>query len=214
MAESGFRPEHFARVDTSDDSLFYDQPRLVKHIDESASASLAEFFRSVIPAGSLVLDLMSSYASHLPSEAGFAGVVGLGMNVVELVENPQLTAGLVHDLNRVPALPFADGVFDACLITVSVQYLTDPIPVFAEIGRVLRPGAPCLVSFSNRMFPTKAVAIWRALGDGDHARLVAHYFNQSGAFDAPRFADLSPNPGLTDPLFAVVARRPPPGAPA
>jgi SAM-dependent methyltransferase len=208
MTESGLRPEHVARVDTSDDSLFYDQPRLVKHIDEPASAALAGFLRSVIPAGSLVLDLMSSYASHLPPDAGFAGVVGLGMNVVELIENPQLSAGLVHDLNRVPALPFADRAFDACLITVSVQYLTHPVPVFADIGRVLRPGAPCVISFSNRMFPTKAVAIWRALGDRDHARLVAHYFNQSGAFDPPQVADLSPNPGLTDPLFAVVARRP------
>jgi hypothetical protein len=58
------------------------------------------------------------------------------------------------------------------------------------------------------MFPTKAVAIWRAVGDADHARLVAHYFNQSGGFQPPRFADLSPQPGVSDPLFAVVANRP------
>jgi SAM-dependent methyltransferase len=161
----------------------------------------------VLPPGGLILDLMSSFASHLPEGVAFGGVVGLGLNAVELAANPQLTAGVVHDLNRVPSIPFADGRFDACLITVSVQYLVRPIEVFAEIARVLRSGAPCIVSFSNRMFPTKAVAIWRAFGDQDHARLIAHYFNQSGGFDAPRLSDLSPMPGTSDPLFAVTAVR-------
>ncbi len=150
---------------------------------------------------------MSSYASHLPPGVAFGLVVGLGLNAVELAQNPQLGAAIVHDLNRLPGLPFADGVLDACLITVSVQYLIQPVAVFAEIARVLRPGSPCIVTFSNRMFPTKAVAIWRAVGDADHARLVAHYFNQSGGFEPPRIADLSPQPGVTDPLFAVVANR-------
>lgn len=182
-------------------------PRLVKHIDEPACAALSELFRRVLPDGGLILDLMSSYASHLPTDASFRGVIGLGLNAVELGANSQLSGAVIHDLNRMPMVPFADGRFDACLITVSVQYLLRPIEVFADVARVLRPGAPCIVSFSNRMFPTKAVAIWRAVGDEDHARLVAHCFNQSGGFDAPRFADLSPMPGRSDPLYAVVAHQ-------
>jgi SAM-dependent methyltransferase len=207
MSRHGFGPEHFARIDSSDDARFYDVPRLVKHIDEPACAALAQFFRSLLPPGGLILDLMSSYASHLPEDASLRGLVGLGLNAVELASNPQLSAGVIHDLNRVATLPFADRSFDACLLTVSVQYLMQPVAVFADIARTLRPGAPCIVAFSNRMFPTKAVAIWRSLGDEDHARLVAHYFDRSGGFAAPRFADLSPMPGRSDPLYVVVAER-------
>jgi len=207
MARDGFASEHFGRVDPAADALFYEMPRLVKHIDEPACAALARHLRRVLPAGGAILDLMSSYASHLPDGVSFGSVIGLGMNATELAANPQLTAGVIHDLNRVPAIPFADRTFDACLITVSVQYLTRPVEVFADIARALAPGAPCIVSFSNRMFPTKAVAIWRALGDADHARLIARYFAAAGGFDAPSFDDLSPLPGRSDPLFAVSARR-------
>lgn len=209
MSPAGFGPEHFARVDPTDDALFYEAPRLVKHIDEPACIALAQFFASMLPRGGRILDLMSSYASHLPADVPFGAVIGLGLNAVELARNTQLSAAIVHDLNRLPAVPFADQAFDACLISVSVQYLTQPVEVFAHISRVLRPGAPFIVSFSNRMFPTKAVAVWRALSDEDHAQLIAHYFNQSGGFEAPRFADLSPRPGMSDPLFVVVANRPP-----
>jgi SAM-dependent methyltransferase len=161
----------------------------------------------MLPAGGHVLDLMSSCISHLPPEPELASVTGLGMNAVELQANPRLTERVVHDLNRDPRIPFADARFDACLIAVSVQYLVHPIEVFAEIGRALKPGAPCIVSFSNRCFWTKAVAIWRALSDENHARLVGLYFRLSGAFEEAVCDDLSPNPGRTDPLFAVTARR-------
>jgi SAM-dependent methyltransferase len=215
VTRGGFAAEHFARLDSAADALFYEMPRLVKHIDEPACAALARHFERVLPAGGAILDLMSSYASHLPDGVAFGAVIGLGMNPAELAANPRLTAGVIHDLNRVPALPFADRRFDACLITVSVQYLIRPVEVLAEVARVLAPGAPCIVAFSNRMFPTKAVAIWRALGDGDHARLVAHYFAAAGGFDPASFDDLSPMPGRTDPLYAVTARRAPAGgAPA
>jgi SAM-dependent methyltransferase len=212
MARGGFASEHFARVDPADDALFYEMPRLVKHIDEPACGALARHFAGVLPAGGAILDLMSSYASHLPDDVAFGAVIGLGLNAAELATNPQLSASVIHDLNRVPAIPFADRAFDACLITVSVQYLTRPVEVFADVARVLAPGAPCIVSFSNRMFPTKAVAIWRALGDEDHARLVAHYFVASGGFEAPTVADLSPMAGRSDPLYAVSARRSPAGS--
>jgi len=195
MAEAGgrLRPEYFERDDESDDALFYAQPRLVTHIDEPAIAALTGWFRDRLPAGGDVLDLMSSCVSHLPTDVAYRRVAGLGMNQVEL--------------DAKPALPYDDASFDACLITVSVQYLIRPLEVFAEIARVLRPGGLCAVSFSNRMFPTKAVAVWRALDDEGHGKLVDLYFRLAGRFDDPEIHDLSPAPGRSDPMFAVMARR-------
>ena len=153
-------PHHLQRQDNSDDAVFYAEPRLVKHIDEPACAALTNFFTGILPPTGEILDLMSSYASHLPREAGYKSVVGLGMNEIELQANQQLSSYLVHNLAINPKLPFEDNSFDACIITVSVQYLVHPITVFKEIGRVLRPNCSCIVSFSNRCFPTKAVNIW------------------------------------------------------
>ena len=143
-----------------------------------------------------------------PDDPAPGPVTGLGMNATELAANPRLAAALVHDLNAIPSLPFADACFDAVLIAVSVQYLTQPVAVFADIARVLRPGGVCAVSFSNRCFPTKAVALWRGTGDGEHVWLVQEYFRRAGGFAPAGFEDLSPNAAMTgDPLFGVSARR-------
>ena len=145
---------------------------------------------------------MSSYASHLPGELSFNNVVGLGMNEAELSNNPQLTDFVIQDLGQNHILPFDDNSFDACVINVSVQYLVKPIDVFQEIARVLRPDCPCIVSFSNRCFPTKAVAIWHQLSDVEHAP-VSHYFAASGGYDPCTIGDVSPKGSTTDPLFIV-----------
>ena len=206
-ADNPFLPQHFAREDEAGDEQFYSIPRIVAHIDDEAIGALSAFYARTLTPGGDVLDLMSSCISHLPDDLSLASVTGLGMNAVELEANERLTARVVHDLNRDPRLPFADARFDACMIAVSVQYLIRPIEVFAEIGRVLKPGAPCIVSFSNRCFWTKAVAVWRALNDEGHGKLVAMYFDLSERFEAPEAHDLSPAPGRTDPMFAVTARR-------
>lgn len=207
MTDVELGPEHFRRVDETDDALFYQGPRLVTHIDEPAIAALGAHYRAMLPEGGDIIDLMSSCVSHLPDDVPYRSVTGLGMNAVELDANQRLTRRIVHDLNRTPVLPFEAASFDACAIAVSVQYLARPIAVFAEIARVLRPEAPCVVSFSNRMFPTKAVAVWRAAGDLDHGRLIEHYFIEAGGFGEPELEDLSPQPRKSDPLFVVVARR-------
>lgn len=199
-------PEYFARQDESPDDEFYREPRLVTHIDDAAIAALMAFYGEVIPDGAFVLDLMTSWVSHLPPAKALAGVAGLGMNAVELGHNPALTERVVQDLNRDPHLPWEDARFDAAVVTVSVQYLTSPVDVFAEVGRVLRPGAPFVVVYSNRCFPTKAVAVWRSLNSHAHADLIGLYFRLSGLFTMPQAYDLSPGPGQ-DPLFAVVAHR-------
>ena len=157
-------------------------PRLVVHIDDAAIAGLRQYFGEVLQPGAAILNLMSSWRSHLPDDTQFPWVAGLGLNPVELAENPQLTQRVVHDLNFDSHLSFDDAEFYAVLLTVSVQYLVRPVEVFAEVGRVLRPGGQFSVSFSNRMFPTKAVHIWRASNDSQHLQLVMEYMGEAGCF--------------------------------
>lgn len=204
--DSPLRAEHFRRVDETDDSLFYREARLVTHIDDAAIAAVSRFYGQLIPAGSKVLDLMTSWVSHLPVGLNLAGVAGLGMNRTELDQNPVLTERVVQDLNQQPVLPWEGATFDAAVVTVSVQYLTDPVAVFAEVGRVLKPEAPFAVSYSNRCFPTKAVAVWQTLNNREHAELIGLYFRLSGRFEQAQAYDISPGPG-SDPMFVVVGRR-------
>lgn len=206
MTQQPFKPEYFVRQDESPDRDFYREPRLVVHIDERAISAAGALYAEILPAGGEILDLMSSWRSHLPPAFPINRLVGLGMNAVELRENPQLDAYTVHDLNRDPHLPFSSNQFDGVINTVSVQYLTRPLEIFAEVYRVLRPGCPFIVTFSNRCFPTKAVRIWSALDDQEHTQLVAAYFRQSGPWADLHFEDRSGSPrGLGDPLFGVYA---------
>lgn len=194
----------FARIDPSDDHYFYAYERKVVHIEAGAIEALRAHYADVLPAGGTVLDLMSSWRSHLPD--GLGPVTGLGMNAPEMADNPALTDFVVHDLNLNPVLPYADGTFDAVVCAVSVQYLTKPVEVFTDVRRVLKPGAPLVVSFSNRCFPTKAVAIWRSTGDRDHIQLVGVYLRSAG-FDDVRAANL---PSPDDPVYVVEGRAPSP----
>jgi SAM-dependent methyltransferase len=214
MSASPFKPEHFQRMDEAPDAEFYSQPRFVVHIDEGAIEATRRVYQSLLPAGGRILDLMSSWRSHLPSNGGYSAVVGLGMNAAEMAANPQLTSYVVQDLNRDPRLPFDAGAFDAAVNTVSVQYLTQPLAVFSDVYRVLRPGAPYVVTFSNRCFPTKAVSIWRALNDEGHAELIAAYFRYSAPWVDIHALDRNPGAYDADPLYAVYARKSPASDPA
>jgi SAM-dependent methyltransferase len=204
----GLPPGAFAKIDTEQDELFYQEPRFVFHIDEGAVAALTKFYRAALPAGGVLLDLMSSWVSHLPPEIAFCEVIGHGMNAAELAANRRLARYFVQDLNRDPALPLPDNSIDAAMIAVSIQYLEWPVAVLREVARVLRPGGPLVVSFSNRCFWTKAVAIWRTLSDEAHAALVAMYLREAGfaAVEAHRLVEGEED--AADPMTAVVGRAP------
>ena len=195
----------YARHDESPDEDFYGFPRKVVHIDEGAIAALERRYADVLPPDGRILDLMSSWRSHLPGGLRFRGVVGLGMNAEEMAENTQLTSSIVHDLNRDPRLPFGDREFDAAVCAVSIQYMTSPLPVFQEVRRVLQPGAPFVVSFSNRCFPTKAVAVWLNATDWQHVELVRAYFGAAGGWVDVTEEEWSRG-DMGDPLYAVWAR--------
>jgi len=188
----------FARLDPSDDARFYAVDRKVVHIEQGAIDALRARYSELLRPGATVLDLMSSWRSHLPD--GLGRVVGLGMNQPELEDNPQLDEWIVHDLNRTPALPFADDEFDAVVCAVSVQYLVRPVEVLTDVRRVLRPGGPVVISFSNRCFPTKAVAVWLNSSDRQHCALVRTYLESAG-FTAVSDQQV---PTPDDPLYVVV----------
>jgi len=197
----------FRRQDETPDAEFYHHPRFVTHIDDRAIAAVTQLYREYFPPDSALLDLMSSWVSHLPPEVPYRRVVGLGMNEAELKANPRLASFVVQDLNQQPALPFADDEFDGAAICVSIDYLTQPVAVLRELARVLRPNAPLVITFSNRCFPSKAVAAWHALDDRGHLALVRQYIAAAGGWQAIELLDRSPlPPGRSDPLFAVVAR--------
>jgi SAM-dependent methyltransferase len=200
--------EWFDRIDASPDAHFYAAPRLVTHIDDTTIAALTACYARVLPAGADLLDLMSSWVSHLPP-LRFGRVTGLGMNAVELAENPRLDARVVHDLNADPRLPFPDASFDAVLNAVSIQYLVRPIEVYAEAARVLRPGGVSIVAMSHRCFPTKAVRAFHVLARDERLALVARYHEAAGGFERIEAQDASPAAG--DPLWIVTAHRAAPG---
>ena len=197
-----------------DDSDFYASPRFVHHVDEGFRERLTALYRREIPAGARVLDLMSSWVSHLPpaSETNYSRVVGHGLNREELAANDRLDDWFVRNLNADQSLPFADDSFDAVLNAVSVQYLQFPTAVLREVARVLAPGGVVVVSFSNRLFPQKAVRAWRTASMDERADLVCRYLDAAGVADddavgAFRLVEtVRETPATGDPFYAVVAR--------
>jgi SAM-dependent methyltransferase len=203
----------FSRQDEADDANFYAMPRMVVHLDDKAVSLVKDIARRYMPPMHVrVLDLMSSFRSHLPEDRPYHEVIGLGMNASEMQANPQLTRSLVHDLNKYPQLPFATSSFDVVINTVSIQYLTQPMAVYREVSRVLRPAGVSIVIFSDRMFPTKAVRVWREGDDEDHIALIQEYHRLAGGF---RSIQTERYPGgssswfrsAQDPLYAIIGIR-------
>jgi len=208
--DAAFPPGFLARTDPSPDSAFYAVERLVTHLDDRAIVAVGRLYEHLgidgrADAPPATLDLMSSWVSHFrtpPPE-----LVVLGMNAAELAANPAATRRVVHDLNADPTLPFDDAEFGAVTCCVSVDYLTRPVSVFREAGRVLAPGGLVVVTFSNRCFPTKAVHGWLATDDEGRVRIVAEYFRRAGCFGAITAALCTPPSTTGDPLYGEWAAR-------
>lgn len=210
------RPEHRTKQDPSNDNDFYDAPRFVTHVDAGFIEQLTQLYKEKLQPNTRILDLMSSWVSHLPEDIEFAHVEGHGMNREELAKNSRLDGYFVQNLNHNPKLPLNNEDFDAVLITVSVQYLQYPEAVFAEIYRILKPGGIVIVSFSNRMFFQKAIAIWRDNSETGRVELVQNYFQAIPGFSTPEtIINRPPVPGFLqmlgmaggDPFYAVIATK-------
>ena len=210
--------EPFQRMDPRADSVFYQAPRLVQHLDGQALAHVSDIYGRFIRPGSRVLDLMSSWVSHLPSDLTEIEVSGLGMNAAELAQNPRLHAYQVQDINVDPGLPYADDSFDTVICTASVEYLIQPVAVFEQVRRVLKPGGQFVLTFSDRWFPTKCIYVWTELHPFERLGLVLGYFRLAGGFAElgtqsirfyPRPAEdpHAQERAFSDPVFAVWGRK-------
>jgi SAM-dependent methyltransferase len=204
MDGNPFPPGFFERYDASPDAVFYSWPRLVTHIDDQAISAVGALYDELGVNGE-VLDLMSSWVSHFRTPP--TRLTALGMNADELDANPAAAARVVHDLNADPGLPFDDESFDAAVCCVSVDYLTRPVEVFRDVARVLRPDAPCVCTFSNRCFPSKAIRGWLSTNDEQHCDIVGTYFDLAGGWSEPQCQRRTPISHPGDPLMAVWAYR-------
>ncbi|MEM9214768.1 MAG: methyltransferase domain-containing protein [Cyanobacteria bacterium P01_F01_bin.150] len=210
------RPGQRTKLDESDDTLFYDYPRFVTHVDDGFIQQLTALYRDRLQPQFHILDMMSSWVSHLPDDVEFDSVIGHGLNEEELARNPKFDRYVVQNLNQSQTLPFGDQQFDAVLNAVSVQYLQQPEAIFAEIYRVLKPNGISIISFSNRMFYQKAIQAWRDGSERQRVGLVKKYFQSVKGFTEPEIlAKTSSVPiilqmigmGGGDPFYAVVARK-------
>lgn len=214
-----YAPDAFARRDETDDRVFYSVDRFVEHLDSVALSTVERIIGGlVVESQPLILDLMAGWDSHIPPPLKPSRVTGLGLNENELRANKALTDFVVHDLNEDPSLPFADELFDVVLNTVSIDYMTQPVQVFQEVGRILKPNGLFLVIFSNRMFPQKVVKMWWRLSEEDRVVLVEELFRYAEVFDEPgafvsrdkarpaddRHAHLGIS---SDPVYAVYAEK-------
>jgi len=209
-----FTGDPFQKKDSESDYLFYNQPRLVNHVDTTASSQISAIYDRFLKPGMAVLDLMASCNSHIGIDRESISVTGLGMNLQELEQNPVLSQKLIQDLNENHQLPFKDGTFDACICSLSIEYLTDPIAVFRDVQRVLKPKAPFIVTFSDRWFDTKAIQLWMELHSFERMGLVTRFFRDTGCFSElntesvqgfprPQGDKLIHERPESDPIFAV-----------
>jgi SAM-dependent methyltransferase len=210
------KPNQRQKLDDTDDKLFYAYPRFVTHVDEGFIQQLTDLYRDRLQPNTRILDMMSSWVSHLPEEMQFAHIEGHGLNAEELARNPRFNHYFVQNLNDNPQLPLPDQDFDAVLICVSVQYLQYPEAIFSEIHRILKPGGIAIISFSNRMFFQKAIQAWRDASEANRVELVKHYFTSAPGFTIPEvIIKQSSAPNLLqwlgvpggDPFYAVIAHR-------
>ncbi|MBW4645108.1 MAG: methyltransferase domain-containing protein [Goleter apudmare HA4340-LM2] len=210
------RPNQRLKLDDTDDKLFYAYPRFVTHVDEGFIQQLTDLYRQRLKPDTRILDMMSSWVSHLPPEIEFAHVEGHGLNAEELARNPRFNHYFVQNLNENPQLPLPDQEFDAVLNCVSLQYVQYPDAIFSEIHRILKPGGVAIISFSNRMFFQKAIQVWRDASEATRVELAKRYFTSVPGFTkpevilskstVPNFLQWLGAPG-GDPFYAVIAYR-------
>ncbi len=209
-----FSADAFRREDETPDSRFYSEPRYVQHIDDTAIDIVKNTYNRFLKDDMDVLDLMSSWQSHLPDNLNLRRLAGLGLNESELKKNVCLSEPVVQDLNANSKLPFESNSFDAVVCTVSVEYLIDPLAVFQEVSRILRTDGYFILTFSNRWFPTKVIKIWKELHEFERMGMVLEYFLGAGGFKnlqtysirgLPRPLDDKYFPDLiySDPVYAV-----------
>ncbi len=215
FGDSSFFTDYpFTRKDNNADDLFYKEPKMVDHIDETAQQVITNLLTDLLEKDVHILDLMSSHKSYLPEHFNFKKVVGLGLNEKELNENSQLSSSTIHDLNKEPTLTFETDSFDFVTCNLSFEYLTHPLEVVEELARILKPGGKLIITFSDRWFAEKAITIWPQIHPFERAQYVLECFRKNNLFNdlntyskrglpRPKNDVLYEQRKISDPIFAV-----------
>ena len=201
------------KCDISDDEIFYQQPRFVHHLSDSFRNRLTSLYSEYLLNQHIILDLMSSWVSHLPSNISYKKVIGHGMNEAELGSNERLDRFFVQNLNKKQNMPIEDSSVDVGLIVAGWQYLQYPEKVSLELSRVIKSDSLLIISFTNRAFWTKAPNIWTYSSEEKRIEYVTSVLTSNGwriekilnekTQDKKLFGFYSSE---SDPFFSVIAR--------
>ena len=201
------------KIDISDDGIFYQQPRFVHHLSVSFRNRLTSLYSEYLLNHYIILDLMSSWVSHLPSNISYKKVIGHGMNEAELSSNERLDRFFVQNLNKKQNMPIEDSSVDVGLIVAGWQYLQYPEKVSLELSRVIKSDSLLIISFTNRAFWTKAPNIWTYSSEEKRIEYVTSVLTSNGwriekilnekTQDKKLFGFYSSE---SDPFFSVIAR--------
>ena len=201
------------KSDISDDEIFYQQPRFVHHLSDSFRTRLTNLYSEYLLKHYIILDLMSSWVSHLPPNIRYKKVIGHGMNQAELSSNERLDSFFVQNLNKKQNMPIEDSSIDVGLIVAGWQYLQYPELVSLELSRVIKSDSFLIISFTNRAFWTKAPNIWTYSSEEKRIEYVTNVLTSNGwriekilnerTYDKKLFGFYSSE---SDPFFSVIAR--------
>ena len=201
------------KIDIADDHIFYQHPRYVQHLSDSFRTRLTNLYSEYLLNHHIILDLMSSWVSHLPSNISYKKVIGHGMNEAELSSNERLDRFFVQNLNKKQNMPIEDSSVDVGLIVAGWQYLQYPEKVSLELSRVIKSDSLLIISFTNRAFWTKAPNIWTYSSEEKRIEYVTSVLTSNGwriekilkekTQDKKLFGFYSSE---SDPFFSVIAR--------
>ena len=201
------------KSDISDDEIFYQQPRFVHHLSDSFRTRLTTLYSEYLLNHHIILDLMSSWVSHLPTNIRYKKVIGHGMNQAELSSNERLDSFFVQNLNKKQNMPIEDSSIDVGLIVAGWQYLQYPEKVSLELSRIIKSDSLLIISFTNRAFWTKAPNIWTYSSEEKRIEYVTSILTANGWRIEKVFNEKTQDKKLfgfysseSDPFFSVIAR--------
>lgn len=112
-----------------------------------------------------------------------------------------------------------EGIYDAAICTLSMEYMTEPIETLKRIAEHLQPGSPIVIGFTNHFDEKLAIDGWIDMHDFERMGLVLEYLRQAGLDDAaktysmrndwrpkddPLFLETR---GVSDPVYVVVGHK-------
>ena len=201
------------KSDISDDEIFYQQPRFVHHLSDSFRTRLTNLYSEYLLKHYIILDLMSSWVSHLPPNIRYKKVIGHGLNQAELSSNERLDSFFVKNLNKKQNMPIEDSSIDVGLIVAGWQYLQYPEKISLELSRIIKSDSLLIISFTNRAFWSKSPNIWTYSSEVKRIEYVTSILIDNGWRIEKILNEKTYQENLfglynseSDPFFSVIAR--------